>query len=426
MKLEKVKLADLKTDPGNPNVMTPDQEERLGNSLRRFGCLQPIIVDENNIVLDGAHRLDELVAEGKTTTEVIRVSNLTDAEKKLLRQAMNKIHGQHDLKLDMEDLKIILADIDRNEVKSFLGDDENFVKVLEDVDGPGPDEDLLPDQAPAISKKGDLFKLGEHRIMCGDSTNKDDFNKLTGSTLVDLCITSPPYNVEIGYAEYKDKKSKDEYFNLIKKVVSNCYQSMNPGRIMAWNVGASPKTHPYTHCRTLEESGFELYREIIWQKPGTAKPLWYNSQRKPLARNYKPNYNHEIIFLASKGELILGGGAEMPDEASGDVWSIHTATATTDIPTIRSSVPNPNYHGKHRMKAHPAVFPVKLPLLIIQTMSAKGEIVLDPFGGAGTVLIAAEKTNRKAFIMEIDPHYVDLTIARWENFTGKKAVKVET
>jgi len=231
-----------------------------------------------------------------------------------------------------------------------------------------------------------------HRLMCGDSKNYDDVLNLMGGLSADMVFTSPPYNVGIKYSQHDDKQSNDDYFNLINDVAENCYLILKDGRLMAWNVGVSPKSKPHKHITLLEETGFKLYRQIVWKKTGAQIPLWQNSKKKPCARHYMPNYNHELIYMVSKGDVELGGKTDMPEELSMDVWDVSQFSA-----------------GGHD---HPAAFPVKLSASAIQVMSAPGETYFEPFTGSGTAIIASEQTGRICFGMEIDPKYCAVILQR--------------
>jgi len=180
---------------------------------------------------------------------------------------------------------------------------------------------------------------------------------------------------------------------------------MNEGVMIAWNVGVSPKTKPHHHGIWLEDVGFKMYRHIVWKKTGCQIPLWQNTKKKPNARYYMPNYNHEIIWLFSKGDVVCGDKTTMSEDISMDVWDVSQFSA-----------------GGNN---HPAAFPVNLASYGIQAMTNSDEITYDPFLGSGSTLIACEKTGRKCYGMEIDPHYCDVIVKRWEEFTGNKAEKLD-
>lgn len=251
-----------------------------------------------------------------------------------------------------------------------------------------------------------MVRKFRHRIMCGDSTNKENVDLLMDGQKADTVFTSPPYNVGIKYKSHDDKMNDEKYDTFIKSVARVCYSVLNDGMIMAWNNGVSPKSRPHRHMLALEEAGFVLYRQIIWKKTGAQIPLWQNTVKNPKARYYLPNYNHEMIYMVSKGKPKPGADTIMDESISMDVWNISQFSA-----------------GGHN---HPAAFPVSLAEVTIQALSAENESLFEPFLGSGTTLIACEKIKRKCFGMEIDPQYCQVIINRFKNYAGIDAVKMET
>lgn len=267
------------------------------------------------------------------------------------------------------------------------------------------DDDSVPSEVEMRVESGDIWQLGRHRLMCGDSSNPDQMAGLLDGEFADMVFTSPPYNVGMKYNGYDDKKTISSYMSLMSSIATNCFESMKDGRLIGWNIGVSPKSGPHRHAAMLEECGFRLFRHIVWKKTGAQIPLWQNSTKKPWARNYFPNYNHEMVYMMLKGKTVeLGAPTEMPDQLSMDVWDVSQFAA-----------------GGNN---HPAAFPVHLAEMAIKVMSAPDELALEPFCGSGTTIIACEKTSRICRAMELDPHYCDVSIARWEKYTGQKSTKV--
>lgn len=421
-------IGEFENFQGNLKRITPQNLERLKRSIVTKGIISPIYIwADHNFILDGHQRITaikSLISEGYTLSEnklpYLEVEAATEKEAAEMVLLFAARYG------DITEIGITefierfnLNPYELDPVMNFEFKPVALPFTAEDVN---PDEELPPMQTETSVKFGDIYELGDHRVMCGDSASAKNVDQLFENERPSLIITSPPYNVNIKYAKYSDNKSREEYFKLIEEVLRNCKQMLRAGCFICWNVGSSNQhTDPYEHANHLIAAGFELYREIIWQKTGIGKPIFQNSTKNPKVRNYKPNYMFEIIFMASNGTPVLGADCEMPEESSCDVWKINASTATIDLPTVASEIANPNYHGKMKKKAHPAVFPVKLPLLCIQTLTAKNEAVFDPFGGSGTTLIAAEKAHRHAYIMEIDPLYVQLILDRWALLTNQKA-----
>lgn len=421
-----VKLSELRPAEYNPRKASRALIDSLKLSISTFGLVEPLILNSRSGRLVGGHQrlkaLEELY--GKDFETEVVVVELDDGQERALNVALNKITGDWDDGKLVEVLRGISV-FDPGLLSKTGFSEQELAKML----GTDPESDGDLGEYDEVKKtcttvRGDVFVLGRHRIMCGDATSAADVKVLFGEVMADLVFTSPPYNVDMGYNEYADSKTEDEYGKLMLDVMRSCYANMKAGRLLCWNVGASAKTNLPLQYECVKSAGFWFYRQVVWAKTGIAKPIWQNSTNKPLARHYLPNYMHEMIIIASKGEVEYGESCEMPYEASGDVWKINASTATRDIETVVSSVGNPNYGGEHKKKAHPAVFPLMLPLLAIKTLSAPEEVVYDPFGGSGTTVMACEKSNRKGLMMELDPVYVEITIKRWESLTGNKADKV--
>jgi DNA modification methylase len=403
LKIEQVKLDALIPYARNSRTHSDAQVAQIAASIKEFGFTNPVLIDEAGSIIAGHGRV--MAARKLEITDVpsIRLTHLTDAQKKAYIIADNKLAlnaGWDDemLAVELTDLKDMGFDLDLTGFST-----EEIEALLAPVGTEGlTDEDAVPEvpEAP-VTVLGDVWLLGKHRVMCGDSTSIDAVEKLMDGQKADMVFTSPPYNVGMKYNTHDDSLAANEYADLMRSVMVSCYSIMEKGRFMAWNVGVSPKSAPHRHVLWLEESGFALYRNIVWKKTGAQIPLWQNSKKKPMARYYLPNYNHEMIYFVSKGDVQLGEKTEMPDELQMDVWDISQFAA-----------------GGHN---HPAAFPVHLAELAIKVMSAPDEVSFEPFGGSGSTLIACEKTGRINRSMELDPKYCDVIVQRWQEFTGQTA-----
>ena len=415
-------VGEFKEFQGALKELSPEAKMKLKSSILRNGFNSPIFLwAGHNSILDGHQRIvviSELIAEGHTLNDNLLpyVEIEADNEKQAAELVLsyNSQYGE----ITEKGLDLFISDfkLDIPELRGFLNLSpelsimEEPEKVLEEV---VPED---PENIQTNIKQGQIYKLGQHRVMCGDSTKQENVKILLGGGLVDMVFTSPPYNVDINYNEYPDKKSKEEYLNFIKSVMDICFSIMSDGRFICWNIGVSPKTFSHLQGALLDDAGFMFWRQICWKKSGVSYPVFLNTQKDPKAGNYRPNFQHEIIFLFTKGQADFRGRIQPNEKYSNDVWEIHQSQATVDLQTIGYD----KGMTMHAKKSHPAAYPVELPTAGMIHLTTEQENIFDPFGGSGSTLIAAEKNNRKCYIMEIDPSYCEVICRRWETLTGKK------
>jgi len=267
------------------------------------------------------------------------------------------------------------------------------------------------------TKPGDLYEFDKgHLVYCGDSTDP----KKVKDKKVHLVVTSPPYNCGMEYDAYDDNMPKDQYLNLIRSVIRSSVSMLHPGCFIAWNVGVTPKTHHFNQAVILEEEGMTFIREIVWRKTGVTFPVWNFTLKSQMARKYTPTYVHEIILLFSLGKPSIGGECDVDDKYSQDVWDIFPATATKDIPGRHN--PKGDIMTNHKAAMHPTPFTLEIPAGPIKHLTAKNEIIMDPFLGAGATLLAADQLGRQCIGIEIDPKYVDLVVARYAKRNPKAEI----
>lgn len=387
-------------NPRNPNKHPEAQIKLLANIMKVQGIRNPITISKRSgFITKGAGRKMAALLNGWTEFPFDYQDYESEAAEYADLIADNRIAELSEPDLDL--VKDILDSVEALDA-GLTGYDPAELGL--DDEEPLEDPGAQIDKAEELQHKwnteyGQVWEIPSkvspgksHRLMCGDSKNCDDISKLMDGSRADMVFTSPPYNVGIKYSQHDDKQSDDDYLQLINDVAENCYLVLNDGRLMAWNVGVSPKSKPHRHIQILEEMGFSLYRQIVWKKTGAQIPLWQNSKKKPCARHYMPNYNHELIYMVSKGDVELGSKTDMPEELSMDVWDVSQFSA-----------------GGHD---HPAAFPVKLSASAIQVMSSPGEVYFEPFSGSGTAIIASEQTGRICFGMEIDPKYCAVILQR--------------
>jgi DNA modification methylase len=280
------------------------------------------------------------------------------------------------------------------------------------------------DKAEELRKKwgverGQIWELGEHRLMCGDSTSLTEMIGLV-KTGADLVITSPPYNVGVEYASHDDSEVPwPQYEKFLTKCLEAIMPALSKGRAFIWNIGTSPKTHHVRQHILIEKFGLTYYRQMIWKKVGVPVPLWFNTVNNPRARQFTPNYQHEIVLIFTNGKLDRGENVSIDPLCENDVFEFGQQFATTDIPEGLKYTGAQSNLDRRSKKAHPAAFPVRIPKMFVNHFTSENETVLEPFAGAGATIIACEQLGRKCRAMEIDPGYVAVSIQRWADATGK-------
>ncbi|OQA02969.1 MAG: Modification methylase DpnIIB [Planctomycetes bacterium ADurb.Bin401] len=391
MQIEMLKIEEVKSYQNNPRDITAAAIEGVAASIKQFGFKVPIIVDKDNILVAGHTRVLAAKRLGLEAVPAIKADDLTEAQIRAFRICDNKVHELSTW--DYELLPIELRDLQNMDFDlQLLGfDSDELAKILD----PGIKDGLTdPDDVPEppvepITKPGDLWILGDHRLLCGDSTNPDDVAYLMNSDKASLIFTDPPYNCNYGSSKNpkhkirqieNDSMSTDEWSIFCHKMYE-IFKEFNTGDIYMW--GASGPEGMRMRL-WLVEMGCHWSATIIWKK----------QQLVLTPANYQRMY--EPCYYGWFGKSSFGD-----DRTQTEVWEINRPLNS---------------------KLHPTMKPVELCIKGITNSSVAGAIVFDGFLGSGSTLIACEQTGRKCYGVEIDPAYCDVIKNRWEQFTGKKAV----
>jgi DNA modification methylase len=408
MQIKEVAVDKLIPYAKNSRTHSPEQVAQIAASIKEFGFRNPILVDGVGIIA-GHGRLMAAQKLGLDQVPTIDCSDMTESQKKAYIIADNKLalNAGWDnamLTVEMKDLEDEGFDL------TLLGFDDKELNALlqpDIVDGL-TDEDAIPDvpEEPK-TKVGDIYILGNHRLMCGDSTSIDAVDKLMDGEIADFMFTSPPYNAgdseklsgnthtdDNKYATYRDDKTSDEYLDLLCGFTNAWLQCT---KVMAINLQqlAGNKVAFIEYLNHYKNNFVDM---AIWHK-GHGAPA--------MAKNVMNSTFEYIIFLSQE---------ENPSRA----FKISDFRGT--VKNVYEAPPNRNNEFS---SVHAATFPLHLPEWAINTFTQNKTIIADCFGGTGTTLIACEKTGRKARLMELDPKYCDVIVKRWEDFTGKKAVLSE-
>lgn len=359
------------------------QVEQIARSIKEFGFNQPIVIDRYNEIIVGHGRYFAAQKLGLVDVPVTKLDNLTDDQVQAYRLADNKLNeSEWEMSLVIENLKYLDS---QNYDITITGFDKDL--ILE----PDAKDDIVPDNAPTRAKLGDLWALGKHRLYCGDSTNLDAVMALSGETKADMFLTDPPYNVDyVGKTKdalqiENDKMSDEAFTELLSKAFTSADEVMKDGAVF------------YIWHADMQSSGFiKATANVGWH--WAEKLIWVKNTMVLGRQDY--HWKHESCLYGWK-------------KGANHVWN-SDRTQTTVL----------NFDRPTQNKSHPTMKPVDL-LSYQITNNTKGEdIVLDLFGGSGSTLIAAEKTGRICYMMELDEKYVDVIIERYEQYTGNKATKL--
>ena len=376
----------------NPRELTQDQHQDLKDSITRFGFVDPLIVnthkERKNILVGGHQRLKIAKELGYKDVPCVEVDLTPDKEKEL-NVRLNKNTGQWDW-----DALANYFDVGELLKWGFSEDELQFTEP--DVQGL-TEEDDIPEVEESITKQGDLWILGEHRVLCGDATIKADVDALMGGEKADMVFTDPPYNVDyegggknnLGKIK-NDSMSNVQFENFLDMVFSN-YSAVLKGLSPIYVCHGDSKTKPKVAFELSFDKHFNKSSTLIWSKQ-SAGMGWqdYRVQHEPILYGWKEG----------KGTHPFYG-----DRTKTTIWDIKRDAQATYV--------------------HPTQKPVQLISEALFNSSKNSDIAIDLFLGSGSTLIACEKTNRKCFGMEIDPHYCDVIVKRWEDYTGNKAERFE-
>ena len=379
------KLSELKPYSKNAKKHPLEQVKIVAQSIKEFGWAQPIVVDENNEILIGHGRLKAAKLLKLETAPVYVLEGLSEEQKKKLRLIDNK---SNESDWDIELLKEELLELD---FSSFP--DINWGVILPEEEKAIVEDEppLVDEENEPITKLGDIWQLGEHKLMCGDSTDTEIVSKLCANESVDLLLTDPPYNVDYeGKTKEKlkienDKMGDESFREFLSKAFNAADSVMKPGAVFyIWHADSEG----FNFRGACRDAGWTVRQCLIWNK---------NSM---VMGRQDYHWKHEPCLYGWK-------------DGAGHLW------ASDRKQTTILNFDRPNRNGEH-----PTMKPVSLFAYQIKNNTKGQDIVLDMFGGSGTTIIACEQLGRKARTIELDPKYCDVIIKRWENLTGKKAEKI--
>lgn len=395
MEIRQVKVEALIPYAKNSRTHDDAQVAQIAASIKEFGWTNPILVDGEHGIIAGHGRLMAARKLGMAEVPVIELKDLTETQKKAYIIADNRLalNAGWDNNMLTIELNELLEDKFSLELLGFNDDELNALLNPTEVNEGLVDEDEVPEPPPEpITKLGDIWILGNHRLMCGDSTQIDQLEKLCNSRQVDMWLTDPPYNVAYegktkdALTIQNDSMSNDSFRQFLRDAYVAADVVMKPGAVFyIWHADSEG----YNFRGAAFDAGWKVRQCLIWKKSTIVMGR----------QDY--HWKHEPCLYGWK-------------EGAGHLWAADRKQSTI------LEFDKPSRNGEH-----PTMKPVALFEYQMLNNTKGGDIVLDSFGGSGTTMIAAEKNGRVGYLMEFDPKYCDVIVKRWENFTGKKAVLAE-
>jgi site-specific DNA-methyltransferase (adenine-specific) len=393
--LETIQIDALIPYARNSRTHSDGQVAQIASSIKEFGFTNPVLIDGGGGIIAGHGRVLAARKLGMSEVPCIRLDHLTEAQKRAYviadnRLALNSGWDTEMLKVEFADLQELgfdleLTGFDLDEIKELLA--PVGTEGLTDPDDAPP----LPEHPRSVP--GDIWVMGKHRLLCGDSTSMDDLAKLTDGQLVDMWLTDPPYNVAYegktkeALTIKNDEMGDDQFRQFLRDAYTAADTVMKPGAVFyIWHADSEG----YNFRGAAQDAGWKVRQCLIWKKSSMVMGR----------QDY--HWKHEPCLYGWK-------------EGAGHLWAADRKQTTI------LEFEKPTRNGEH-----PTMKPVALFEYQLLNNTKGGDQVLDSFGGSGTTLIAAEKNGRVARIMELDPKYCDVIVKRWQDFTGKIATHAET
>ncbi|TKW62088.1 MAG: DNA methylase N-4 [Blastochloris viridis] len=410
-------VSKLKAHKTNPRKHSKAQIRQLADSIASFGFLAPVLIDDNHTILAGHGRVAAAKLLGMTEVPTLKFAHLSDAQKKAYRIADNRLAEKSSwddeaLALELQDLlKFEETEFEISAIGFDMPEIELKVQSLDDEDPDAGDE--IPKALPHIvTRKGDIWQMGDHRVICGDSLDSDTYSALLGKEKMTMVLTDPPYNVPIKghvsglgkvvheeFAMASGEMTEKQFYTFLRESCENMASVCADGAILFMFMD-------WRHIAALlgagDDAALELKNICVWNKDNGGMGSLYRSKHELVAVFKKGKANHiNNVALGRYGRNRT------------NVWNYR------GVNTLRNG-------REDELAMHPTVKPVRMLADAIQDCSNPGDYVLDAFGGSGSTLIAAERMGRKARLIEMDPKYVDVAVRRWQALTGKDAINALT
>ena len=413
MEILTVNIDSIKPYENNAKEHPKEQIEQIKKSIIDYGNNDPIAVDENNIIVEGHGRYIAMQELGFDTVEIIRLEHLTEEQKKAYRLIHNKLTMNSDFNIEL--LESELADLQIQDMQEFGFD--FLPNFTEDINDTEIIDDVLQDDNEAVTKQGDIWILGKHRLICGDCTQSAVIERLVDGQKIDLLLTDPPYNVAIensnGLTIENDNMSDTAFYEFLKDAFLSADNAMKNGAAFyIWH----GESEGLNFRRACKYAGWDIKQCLIWVKnQNTMGRQDYQWKHEPCLYGWKSGGAHYFI-KNRKQSTVIDDDIDLELLTADELREL-IVDMIEPTTIIREDKPLKN-------SEHPTMKPIPLIKKQIKNSTKQGETVLDIFGGSGTTLLACEELDRVCFMCELDTKFCDVIIKRWETMTGEKAVLI--
>ena len=418
--VQEVAPGALKFYSGNAKIHSEDQVDRIIQSIREFRFLTPCLIDRENNIIAGHGRIMAAKKMGMETVPCVLVEGLTDAQRRAYIMADNRL-----AELATWDMDLVAQELEALRLEGFdfsvVGfDPEDIVEGLDDITEDSFTFEEDPDEEPE-ARTGQIWRLGDHFLMCGDSTDPEQVAQLVQGEEIDLLLTDPPYNVDYtGGTEdalkiANDSMEETAFFDLLQKAFMNAEAVMKPGA--GFYIWHASQTQDVFMAAIKSTRDLEIHQQLIWVKDhvilGRADYLWTH---EPCFYGWKNGAAHYFVNSRKETTVYEDVGVRLSTLKKQELVELCEKLMGLSQESTVARFAKPLTSAEH-----PTMKPVELVAWQMRNSTTRGQSVLDLFGGGGSTLIAAEQLGRRCYMMELDPHYADVIIKRWEVFTGKEA-----
>lgn len=433
--IEYVDPAAVRLDPRNARKHSAEQLALVRGLIRDFGFRSCILVDEEGVLIAGEARVLAARDLGIAHVPAMRCIGLSAERRAALALADNRAPLDAEWNLDVLSSTVRWLDGAGFDVSTLGFSQDEVLELLGSGEGDGERVDVVPE--PPVtpeSQTGDVWVCGPHRVVCGDATDEAAYKALLGDERIDLCWTDPPYNVDYdGKASVKggverkiagDKQEAGAFSAMLGSAFRRVFAVMKQGAAL---YVAHSETQRAAFSLNVTQAGFKTSGVVIWRKDslvlGRSDYQW---EHEPVLYGWKPGAPHRW-YGGRRQTTVADYGGEVFEQEEDGSWVVRAGgrllrvSGDAKVQELESSVirvPRPR-----RSEAHPTMKPLQLIERMLRNSGRPGDLVLDPFGGSGSTLMAADRMGMAARVIEIDPRYVDVIVKRWEHYSGRQAVR---